>query len=154
MMKRIAPSFTPVNLTLGQVVFHQGQEPALIYVVLSGDFIVTRRVKKKQQKLINDQDAKQLLNNNFDNLSQVKTPRNQELKRLVKDPNEYEIKIQTVCCGQLVGFDDVIGKRFHSTSLKCASAFGQMYAIKQEEFITRMQKDYRTWDLLKQMAIN
>lgn len=53
-LKKIVPSFTSINFTLGQVVYHQSQETALIYVVVSGDFTVTKRVKKKQNKNFND----------------------------------------------------------------------------------------------------
>lgn len=62
MLKKVVPSFTLVNFNIGQVVYHQGQEPTLVYVVVSGDFPVVKRVKKKQDKQLNDQDAKSLLN--------------------------------------------------------------------------------------------
>jgi hypothetical protein len=52
----------------------------------------------------------------------------------------------------MIGFDDVIMKRLHTTTVKCANAEGKVLAMKAEEFMFKMQKDQKTWQFILDMA--
>jgi hypothetical protein len=52
----------------------------------------------------------------------------------------------------MIGFNDVIDNRFHSTSVKCLSSHGVIFAIKAEEFLHKMQRDPAMWRNVKKLA--
>ena len=52
----------------------------------------------------------------------------------------------------MVGFADVICNRFHTTTLKCVSCTGSLYAIKADEFLTKFQRDPNIWETLRENA--
>lgn len=52
----------------------------------------------------------------------------------------------------MIGSEDVIKNRKHSTTVKCISNTAILYQIKAEEFIFRLSKDERAWRMLKQLS--
>ena len=63
-----------------------------------------------------------------------------------------EIKVATVGKGQVLGFNDVIGNRNFSTSLKCVSCIASVFEIKVDEFKFRMQRETMSWNYLLKNA--
>jgi hypothetical protein len=79
-------------------------------------------------------------------------PQHIELKKLQKTSKEYMIKMFTATKGQVLGLEDAVFDRRHSTTVKCASSHGRLYAIKRKEFIFKHQKEIKTWKHLKSLA--
>lgn len=47
-----------------------------------------------------------------------------------------------------MGQEDVTSHRRYTTSLKCLCPEGQLYSIKQQEFVSRFGTDKRTWNII------
>lgn len=48
---------------------------------------------------------------------------------------------------QLLGWEDAINDRDHTTSARCISQSGKVLQIKVEDFLHNVQKDDRTWNM-------
>mmetsp|Transcript_34132 Transcript_34132/g.52413 ORF Transcript_34132/g.52413 Transcript_34132/m.52413 type:complete len:119 (+) Transcript_34132:239-595(+) len=48
----------------------------------------------------------------------------------------------------MIGQEDVINGRNYSTTLRCLTNNGMLYSIKRDEFISKMQKDDRIWNVI------
>ena len=55
--------------------------------------------------------------------------------------------------GYLLGHEDMINDRKYTTSVRCISYEGTVYALKSEEFLERMRVLDKTWDFLVEMAV-
>jgi hypothetical protein len=61
---------------------------------------------------------------------------------------EMDVRVANVGVGQVMGFEDVILKRAYTTTVRCISTTGSLYAIKSEDFEQKMKKSEKTWNAL------
>ena len=50
--------------------------------------------------------------------------------------------------GQIIGFNDVIFNRKHTTQVRCISEVGTVFMIQKDEFIKKMQANKYSWEIL------
>ena len=67
---------------------------------------------------------------------------------MAKAGPELNVRIANVGVGQVLGFEDVILKRNYTTTVRCISTSGQIYAIKAEDFEQKLKKSDKTWKAL------
>lgn len=60
-VKKIVHCFSIENYTINQTIYQQGNQPQYLYIVLSGDFDIVRRFKKKKVEESNDETSRALL---------------------------------------------------------------------------------------------
>ena len=153
-IRRIVHSFTVSNYIINQKVCSEGQKQAYIYIIKEGDFEVTRRkyiVNKKEnkKKAIEQQNRKHIGPNNKGSHSEMGT----KIIELQNKKISTELRVNTVCSGQIIGHNDFISKRPHTTTLKCLSQVGQVYKIKLEEFQFQFQRSQRSWEWITNNSI-
>jgi hypothetical protein len=51
-----------------------------------------------------------------------------------------------------VGLEDALKQRAYTHSMKCVSAIGSVYRVRLEDFNVKMQRDEKTWQLIKKIA--
>lgn len=73
-------------------------------------------------------------------------------KYQIKSPKSkiIQIKVAIVTQGQVLGFEDIINSKYHSTSVKCTTKTGSLLAINAKEFLYIMQKDKTEWHKIEQ----
>lgn len=52
----------------------------------------------------------------------------------------------------MFGHEDVIRGRPYSSTVHCVTTEGSLYCIRASEFLHKMGKDERTWNILEQMT--
>ena len=71
---------------------------------------------------------------------------------LERRANFYDVRILMASKGYMLGHEDVINDRNYTTSVKCQSFEGTVFAIKADEFLAKMNANQLTWDLLLSMT--
>ena len=79
-------------------------------------------------------------------------PDGKQIIRKEKIYNDQDVRLFNVGPGQILGLNDVINERRHSSFVKCISSSGSVYVIKSEEFFSKMMRDSRTWNFLLKEA--
>jgi hypothetical protein len=154
-LRRIVHSFTVQNFTINHTVFSQGQSPTHVYIIKEGNFEISRRKqvfdkrenKKKEKENASRRHIGPKSNCNHSAQGNRRFPVGKPSK------NEVELRISAAGIGFVIGHNDVISARQHTTTLKCLSAEGSVYVIKCEEFLHKMRKDHRAWVWLNQNSI-
>ena len=65
----------------------------------------------------------------------------------------HVVRLTTVCAGQIFGEEDVVNERNYTTTVKCITAQGVLYAAKADKFINSISKDDRAWKKLIEMNV-
>jgi hypothetical protein len=67
---------------------------------------------------------------------------------LARKADSKDIRVSTCHIGQIIGFEDILKGRHHTTTLKCISTEGSLYIIKKEEFCHKLKRDENIWNAL------
>ncbi|CDW72825.1 UNKNOWN [Stylonychia lemnae] len=62
-------------------------------------------------------------------------------------------KIAQIGVGQLLGEEDVISQRHYTTSVTCKSNFGEVYCIKNTDFIKKLKANSESWKIVLLMSM-
>ena len=67
-----------------------------------------------------------------------------------KQPKKYEFKVSIICKGQMIGDEDAIGARDHTTSVKCKSTTGELLEMTIQNFYQRIKgTSDDSWKIMK-----
>ena len=125
-------------------VYHQGDPPKNVYVVVSGNFEIIRTTIN-QQKSIADIPRNLLGGQRSLNTAGGKIS-------LRKKAKNSDIRIAIIQKGQIFGHDDVVNDRCYTTSVKCVSNNCQLYVISAHEFYHKLKKDDTCWKNLTSLV--
>ena len=64
--------------------------------------------------------------------------------------SNQRIRLTHLCAGQVFGEEDIVNNRKATTSAVCISTEAQVYCIKAEEFLTKLQhpNQEKTWNMI------
>ena len=154
-------SFILQNSCMNQCIFQEGQTQEYIYIVVEGEFSVLKSFKKKKKAIGEDEHSRSFLgplNHGLNPLSKITRtqiygkPQHIELKKLQRTLKDYSIKILTGTRGQVLGLEDAVFGRNHTSTVKSISSNGQLYAINKNEFLIKFQKEHKSWNHIKNIA--
>lgn len=142
-----------------QVVYKEGDKSDWVYLVKSGEFEVTKKLKVQLKKNCDENmaECKKLLgaqNWKLDMSSNKLSQHNQFSRKNLKT-NQQKLAIQTFRVairgvGQLFGEEDVVveksgDKRRYTYSVICISDIAEVYAMKYDEFIRKFKSNKESW---------
>ena len=116
-MRRLVYQLIPQKYKRNHLVYTQGEKAQYIYIVKDGDFEIFRTQKqhRKQEKSCN----------------KIKM-------QIDRRPNLIDIRIRMTSRGYLLGHEDVFNDRNYTTSVRCSSHEGTVFAMKADEFLDKM----------------
>lgn len=53
----------------------------------------------------------------------------------------------------MLGQEDVVNMREHTTTVKCISNEGSLFVIPADEFIARLSRDKKTWKMIIEYSL-
>ena len=151
--------FDQVKFKRHQFLFKEGDECLYVFIVISGEFEVLKRIandyRKKPQFDMSEflpQKRDKAFRNNVKNRRFISAVNSFKYKG-AGDGTE-NIRVTLVGAGNLIGEDDAIKDRFHSTSVKCFSQEATLFRIKMENFHKFIRStDEETWTKLEVNAM-
>ena len=63
-------------------------------------------------------------------------------------PKNQNIILKTILPFQMIGEEDAIFGRVHSTTVKCKSVKASVFCIDANEFLNKFSKDPKTWAIV------
>jgi CRP-like cAMP-binding protein len=142
-LQRIRFLFNRFKLKGKHVVFKEGDPSDYVYIVISGDFELIKKVKQVETKEINFKNylRSNIFNGVDSNAKVVKSEVDEKIAKFTNNKalsnnNEYSqnYRIALMCKGQMFGDQDVFyGKPYQSTVIWRSSA-GELYKISRENF--------------------
>eukprot|EP00347_Sterkiella_histriomuscorum_P023290 403335214 len=164
-------SFEQKQLQRNQVLYREGQDAEMIYIIQNGEFEVTKRFKKEQVKEVDiskllsqkkDQQkqdqpgyiegSQEELNQNLGKQKskdkQFKSGYNTQIQLASRQRNVETFKIAILGPGQMFGEDDVIHERQYTSTIICRSNVGQVFAMKAQEFFRKLKPNEECWRVI------
>lgn len=137
-IEKIAHSFVVEKFIGNQIVYKQDDKSTKAYIVIDGEFEVTRQTKIAPEIKVN---IKNLLHNSPQSRSKI--------LKVVKR-KQQKVKLATVSRSHILGHEDVMATRNYTTSVSCQSLKGSVYSINASEFVSRFIKCDRAWKMLQE----
>lgn len=165
-LRSLISSFNDKVINLNQYLFMQDQSPSNVYIIKEGEFQIIRRERKQSDA--NQEDDTATLNftknrrgsniaDDYDDGSGFAPA--QEIKTIAspffskgRKVDTVQLKVGTASTGAVLGFNDVLFNRTHIVSVRCISVKAVVKVIKADEFISKMQRDPATWEVLNIFA--
>jgi CRP-like cAMP-binding protein len=127
-LSKIIYSLQKVFVTKGTYLFKEGEETRSLFIIISGEFEVTKMVENNHETKKN---LAQLLKDPLKAKRIAIANNSKSLKHLVNKKNLFILGR-----GQVVGEDDIILKHpTYRTTVKCISNYGEVFEIAQEDFL-------------------
>ena len=135
---------TKERLIRNQVVYSQGSPVNAVYIVIKGDFESHRKLPPLEDQ--SQAPLKKMLGKNS-KTNNILAKKFSELKDI-----PYQQKLVIYCTGSLIGEEDIVNRKAHSSTIKCVSTKGSLYRIDLEHF-QHFKNSKESWDqILKQVV--
>lgn len=128
-----------------QIVFKEGDQCCFVYVVLQGEFEITKLIKPVAEK---DEHW-----NFYIGPLREKSGINERLvKHINKNPGYLPQRITIIGVGNMIGEEDASQERGYTSTCKCLSQNGVLLAIKTNDFFFRVKTNEDTWKYIEKSA--
>lgn len=140
-LNRLASDFEYLNVTKDCLLIKEGEPAKKVFIVIEGDFIITKKIYSKN---VQTEDVNKIKEDPIKaQRVQSKFNRKNNQRKIDKHVLGY------VTPGYLIGEDDVrLGYDIYSTTVKCISQRAKLLQISKENFVSRLQNQSATWNLL------
>eukprot|EP00347_Sterkiella_histriomuscorum_P019194 403342576 len=166
-LSKLHYSFEEKAFTRNQVVYREGDESSMVYIIKSGEFEVTKKFMKQEtqeidvQKFLGPRSEQQTIDNTKSNeKDKDKNGRDnsqQKAKKSIQSSNiqlasrlrnTETFKILLLGPGQMFGEDDVVHERPYTQTIICRSNTGIVFAMKSQEFFRKLKPNEDCWKII------
>eukprot|EP00347_Sterkiella_histriomuscorum_P012371 403368842 len=148
-LSKLTYYFTRQKFIRNQTIYKEGDICRFIYIVLDGEFEITKKMRPHIQ---DDSNLTKYLGPQILSPNQRKSDRQIQFT-LQKSDNVYSQRISIVSRGNMIGEEDAIKMRDYTTTLKCVSQNGILLALKTSDFYQRIKTNEETWQYLQKTSL-
>lgn len=144
-LKKLASAFEYHNCTKDCLLIKEGEPAKYVYIVIEGDFIITKKIYSKN---VQTEDVNKI--------KEDPIKAHQRQSKFNRKNNQRKVDIHVlgyVTPGYLIGEDDVrLGYETYSTTVKCIKQTARLLQITRDDFVRLLQNQTAVWNLLSNMV--